>query len=291
MPDLNHPKDQGTLMKPVFFATGQQLPMGESDLERREKLALWMTSRQRSLVCQGLRVDQMWSELVGHGFCEPVDDMGPDRQPLAPQAFEALAADFVASHYDVKWLLRTIVATTAYQRESQSRKDADQPALAASCPQRLRADQLFNVLCDALEIDEAAQMADGPKGKKAGDGPGRIFAGPRGQVNKVFGYDPSTRRDEISGSIPQALWMMNARELNRAVSAHSPDSMLAKLLAQQRDNKQVLLELYLRCLAREPKPSEVATCEEYLAEVHDRTIGFEDILWSLVNSTEFLERK
>ena len=67
--------------------------------------------------------------------------------------------------------------------------------------------------------------------------------------------------------------------------------MLARLLAEQPDDKQVLVELYLRCLAREPKPSEMATCLEHLAAVHDRTTGFEDILWALVNSTEFLNRK
>jgi predicted Rdx family selenoprotein len=291
MPDLNHPKEKGTLMQPVFFPTGQQLPAGMSDLERREKLALWITASGDRWFAKAF-VNRMWSELVGHGFCEPVDDMGPDRQPVTPQAFEALTTEFMASHYDVKWLLRTITATAAYQRESRSRHEVDQPALASSCPQRLRADQLFNVICDALEIDETAvKEGGGPNGKKMGDGPGRFFAGPRGTVNRVFGYDPSTRRDEIGGSIPQSLWMMNAHELNRAVSTRSPESMLSRLLAAQPDDRQVLLELYLRCLAREPKPSELATCQEYLASVHDRNLGFEDILWALINSTEFLNRK
>ncbi len=293
MPDLDHPKEQGTLVQPVFFATGQQLPSGMSDLERREKLALWMTASGDRWFAKAF-VNRLWSELVGHGFYEPVDDMGPDREAVAPQAFEALTADFMASHYDVKWLVRTIMATAAYQRESQSRHDANQPALAASCPQRLRADQLFNVLCDALEIDEAAigQGAGGPDGKKMDEGgPARLFAGPRGMVNRTFGYDPSTRRDEIAGSIPQALWMMNAPVLNRAVSARSGETMLARLLAQQPDDKQVMLDLYLRCLGREPRPAEMATCLEHLASVHDRAAGCEDILWALVNSTEFLNRK
>ena len=165
MPDLNHPKEQGTLMQPIFFATGQQLSPGMSDLERREKLALWMTASGDRWFAKAF-VNRLWSELVGHGFYEPVDDMGPDRQPVAPQAFEALTSDFMASHYDVKWLMRTITATAAYQRESQSRHDADQPALAASCPQRLRADQLFNVLCDALDIDEAALGPGGRRGAR-----------------------------------------------------------------------------------------------------------------------------
>ena len=306
MPDLSHPKDQGKLMQPIFFATGQQLSPGQSDLERREKLALWMTASGDRWFAKAF-VNRLWSELVGHGFYEPVDDMGPDRQPVAPQAFEALTSAFMASHYDVKWLFHTITATSAYQRESRSRHETEQPPLAASCSQRLRADQLFNVLCDALDIDEAAlgpegkdaggpaskEMEDGGKGgkKKDGGGPGRLFAGPRGMVLRTFGFDPSTRRDEIAGSIPQALWMMNAQVVKRGTSARSTETMLGRLLAQQPDDKQVLVDLYLRCLAREPRPAELATCQEHLASVDNRATAFEDILWTLVNSTEFLNRK
>jgi hypothetical protein len=300
-------------MQPIFFATGQQLPSGMNDLERREKLALWMTASGDRWFAKAF-VNRLWSELVGHGFSEPVDDMGPDRQPVAPQAFEALTSGFMASNYDVKWLLRTIIATAAYQRESRSRQESEQPALAASCPQRLRADQLFNVLCDALDIDEAAlgpggkemqigemqagpsagkeMEAEGKAGKKKDPGdPARLFAGPRGMVLRTFGYDPSTRRDEVAGSIPQALWMMNAPVVNRGSSARATETMLGRLLAQQPDDKQVLVDLYLRCLAREPRPAELATCQEHLASVDDRAAAFEDILWALVNSTEFLNRK
>ena len=311
MPDLKNPKEQGTLMQPVFFATGQQLSPGMSDLERREKLVLWMTASGDRWFAKAF-VNRLWSELVGHGFYEPVDDMGPDRLPVAPQAFEDLTSTFMASNYDIKWLLRTITATAAYQRESRSRHETDQPALAASCPQRLRADQLFNVLCDALDIDEATlgpggkeidpagpagkEMESGDKGKgdkkkDGGGGPGKLFAGPRGNVIRTFGYDPSTRRDEIAGSIPQALWMMNAGVINHGTSARTSETMLGRLLAQQPDDKQVLVDLYLRCLAREPRPAELATCQEHLASEQNRATAFEDILWALVNSTEFLHRK
>jgi hypothetical protein len=53
----------------------------------------------------------------------------------------------------------------------------------------------------------------------------------------------------------------------------------------------VIVELYLRCLAREPKPGEITACREHLAQVRNRDEAFEDILWALVNSTEFLYRQ
>ena len=49
--------------------------------------------------------------------------------------------------------------------------------------------------------------------------------------------------------------------------------MLGRLLAQQPDDKQVLVDLYLRCLAREPRPAELATCQEHLASVAQSRYG------------------
>jgi len=131
MPDLNRPDAEGKQMRPVFFVTGQQLDLGLEDLQRREKLAEWMTGDTNRWFAKAM-VNRLWSELVGHGFYEPVDDMGPDRQPIAPQAFEALSAGFIESRYDLKWLFRTITATAAYQRESRSRYDEQSAPFAAS---------------------------------------------------------------------------------------------------------------------------------------------------------------
>ncbi len=153
MPDLKHPEDEGKLMRPVFFVTGQKLAVGATDNERREKIAEWITSRNDRWFAKAF-VNRMWAELVGHGFYEPVDDMGPDRACSAPHTLDFLAERFAGSGYDVKWLMRVITATEAYQRDSHSRYEADEAPFAANCPQRLRADQLFNSLAEVLGFDE-----------------------------------------------------------------------------------------------------------------------------------------
>jgi hypothetical protein len=284
MPDLNHPEAEGRQMQPIFFVSGQQLDFGLDDTARREKLAEWMTADTNRWFARAM-VNRLWSELVGRGFYEPVDDMGPDRKPIAPQTFEALTSGFIESRYDLKWLFRTITATEAYQRQSRSRHDGDTAPFAANRPQRLRADQLFDVLCDALDIDEAALTPPGQEGA------GRLgLNGPRGALIRTFGYDPSLRRDEVAGSIAQALWMMNAGLLNRFARGNNPDTMLGRLLRESSDDKMVLVELYLRCLAREPRTSELTVCQEHITATNDRVAAFEDILWGLLNSTEFLHR-
>jgi hypothetical protein len=281
MPDLDHPDEEGKLMKPVFFVTGQKLDTGLNDIERREKIAEWITDRGDRWFAKAF-VNRMWSELVGTGFYEPVDDLGPDRLCAAPKTLDYLSDRFAGSQYDVKWLMRTILATDAYARQSRTRAALEQSPFVANCPQRLRADQLFNAIADVLGIEEPAQLADNPRA---------AIAGPRGKLNATFGYDPSVRRDEVASSIPQALFLMNAPELNQALQGSRPATRLGKLLSEIPDDKQLVAELYLRCLAREPKQVEMQTCLDHVATCASRAEGFEDILWSLMNSTEFLHRK
>ena len=53
----------------------------------------------------------MWGHFLGRGFVDPVDDLRPSNPPAAPAVLDALAADFVASGYDVKHLVRVIAGT------------------------------------------------------------------------------------------------------------------------------------------------------------------------------------
>jgi len=283
MPDLKHPEQDGKLMTPVFFVTGQKLDTGLTDIQRREQIADWITARGDHWFAKAF-VNRMWSELVGRGFYEPVDDIGPDRHCSAPQTLDYLAERFAGSGYNVKWLFRTITASEAYGRQSRSRADDAAAPFVAACPQRLRGDQLFNALVEVLDISEG-KPDDGKANYR------NVMSGPRGQVNRTFGYDPSSLRDDVAGSIPQALFLMNSPELARAMNGRQRSTSLGRLLRDVPEDKDLVAELYLRCLAREPKPTELATCLDHVRGSGDRTEAFEDILWALVNSTEFLNRK
>lgn len=294
MPDLKDPSSKGTLMTPIFFLTGQRLPTGESDRQRREQVAGWITAKSNPWFAKAF-VNRIWAELVGEGFYEPVDDLGPDRTPSAPQTIDYLAGEFAARDYDVKWLFRTITATAAYQRESRPRRNPDQVPFTANCSQRLRSDQIFDMLTDALGSPAGGRGArPGGNGKNKpapAQGQGRPRAGARALFAAVFGYDPSDRRDEISGTIPQALALMNSPQVNRAINGGRPQTDLGRLLASTGDDDDVTVELYLRCLGREPNDNELAVVRDYLRSTGDRVTAFEDVFWALINSTEFLHRR
>jgi len=276
MPDLENPTAKGTETQPKFFLTNATLPFGSSDAQRRSQLAQWLTENEWFAIAL---VNRVWSELVGEGFYEPVDDIGPDREATVPQAVKLLANLFRQSDYDLKWLFRTICQTEAYGRESRPRHNSGETPLTANVPQRLRSDQLFNAAHSALDIVESNE---GPARRRRN--------GPRQQFAQTFGYDPSVSRDSVSASIPQVLALMNSPRIARAMTANR-SSFLGRLLYEVEDDEQLIVELYLRCLSRQPTDEELSMLLAYGEEVGNRRQTFEDLLWSLVNSAEFQYRK
>ena len=282
MPDLDHPDLPGQRIEPRFFLTSLAKPAGTPDAERRGDLAAALTETDWFSVAL---VNRVWSELVGEGFYEPVDDLGPGREASAPRAASRLASAFAASGYDLKWLYRTVMATDAYQRESRPRRAPDAKAMAANVAQPLRGDQMFDALVAALDVDQ-----DRLRRLSSGRRPARRRPTPRMIVAAAFGFDPSDPRETINATIPQALVRMNGPVLNRAV-AGGRRSMLGRLLAAEETDGAIVRELYLRTLSRWPTEEEMRTTLEHIENSPNRVAGCEDVLWALINSAEFSHRR
>jgi hypothetical protein len=287
MPDLNNPQSQGTRFDPVFFLGDLAPGRGLTDQERREQLARYITSPDNAWFAKAF-VNRLWAQLVGEGFYMPVDDIGPERTAMAPEALDALAGGFAASGYDIKWLFRAIANTQTYQRAIRPR-DPQQttPTFAAAMPVRLRGDQLYAALTHALGVEDLA--ARRPRREGAPD-MRRQPPDPRTVFNQTFGFDPSTPPDELMGTLPQALYFMNSRVI-AGMSRGEGQTRLAQILEKFSDNDDALKELYLQVHAREPSPREMQICHDYLRQVRNRREAFEDIQWSLLNSTEFQTKR
>jgi hypothetical protein len=216
-----------------------------------------------------------------------------------------LATAFVASGHDLRAVFRAIMASEVYQRESRSRSSPDRDGFAANCPQRLRSDQLFTQVLAAVGVDEARLGGPGAQARRRENSPtemsenqpqGMMEGGrrqlnvPRAMFSQVFGYDPSLPREEIVGSIPQALLLMNSQPLARAIEGDRRFTALGRLLTEERDDREVATQLYLRSLARRPTPDELDACLDHVRRSASRAEGFEDVFWALINSAEFVRR-
>ncbi len=278
MPDLEDPQAPGTKMEPKFFLTSAKVPWGTTDSARRTQLAQWLTENEWFATAI---VNRMWAELVGEGFYPNVEDIGPDRAPVAPKTVKLLSRKFQESGYDLKWLIKTICATEAYQRESRPRRATDGTPFVANVPQRLRSDQLYNALLTAFDDDE-----EKPTRRR---GP-RANTSQRGRFAEVFAYDPSISREEAVSSIPQVLALMNSPEIDLKTRGKRAD-LLETLISEIQQDDELTTEIFLRTLGREPTHEELEAVKSYREEIADRQIVFEDLAWSLVNTTEFQHRK
>ncbi|MDP7277831.1 MAG: DUF1553 domain-containing protein [Planctomycetaceae bacterium] len=290
MPDLENPASRGTQMKPVFFATRGQTAEELSDVKRRQLLADYVTSSSNPWFARSM-VNRTWSVLLGEGFSMPIDDLGPEREVTHPDAFKLLCRDFVDNDYDIRRLVQVITGTQAYQRQIRDRDVADSaPPFAATSPTRLRADQLYDSLLAVFGSD-VSRRSRGSR-SSSGSTQSRRRRSPQGRnlVLSLFGFDPSTPPEDIAGTVPQALFMMNSPLINAMIRA-AGNTRLARILGRFPDNDEAVSEVYLLVLSREPTANELKICREYLAEVGDRGEAFEDLMWSLVNSSEFLSRR
>ena len=288
MVNLLNPDSEGVVIDPKFFIDGSTLPHGQSDEERRKAVAKSFVSPENPWFARAI-VNRVWAEMLGEGFYMPIDDLGPNRAARYPAVLDLLCSNFVENGYDPKWLVRTIANTAAYQRKIMSKPASENELpFAAATPVPLRSDIVFNSLVQVFGVTE--DEMGGRRGKVAKDKPRSYLQSPRFQFDTLFGSDPSVPKDDVTGTIPQSLMMMNSRVFRAGMSAKG-DTRLAKILKQHRNNSDALRELYLVILSREPSAEELRICSQYIADVNARPEAFEDLMWSLLNSSEFISRR
>ena len=89
----------------------------------------------------------------------------------------------------------------------------------------------------------------------------------------------------------QAMFLINNDQILKQVDATAgSETVLARLLSKESDNKVVADVLYARVLAREPTSRELDIVLKHVETLNNRERAFEDVLWSLLNSAEFTTR-
>ncbi len=286
MPDRDDPKK--TYAVQPRFLTGDAPPPARTDLDRRKALAKFVTAPDNYWFSAAF-ANRVWGDLTGQGFYQPVDNMGPLQEATYPDVLFRLAASFRATDYDIRGLYRLVMNTEAYQRQSRvGDSPGDHLRCTARYPTRMSADELWDAVASAL-----GPFPQGPGRGRPGPGGGGPFRRQFGlafQFRQLFDFDPSIKPDEVEGSVPQALMLMNNQQLNARMKA-TGDTPLARVLKDHPQDDKAIEQVYLRTLGRKPTPREMRRCREHVKQVGKRAEAFEDILWALVNSTEFQTKR
>ncbi|CAN5149214.1 DUF1549 and DUF1553 domain-containing protein [soil metagenome] len=290
--------------------TGQGVkptPLGGAELDLppeqdpRDELARWMTEKENPFLAHML-VNRYWKHFFNRALVEPEDDIRVTNPPTNPGLLDALANHFVESGYDLKALVRTICNSATYQLSAipNDHNAGDRQNYSRYFPKRLTAE----VLLDSIDTITGSSTAfDGQL-------PGTRAVGlPDDSYNAssyfltVFGrpeMDSACECERAQGaSLAQTLHLLNSKTIQDKRA--DGDGRAARLSGQEeRADADKIAELYRHALAREPEPEELQAAVAYL----DRKRGaageapeelgvagkaaYEDLLWALLNTKEFL---
>jgi hypothetical protein len=254
----------------------------------RHALVDWMASRDNPFFARAL-VNRYWKHFFGRGIVDPEDDMRVTNPPSNPQLLDALAHDFVEHSFDLKHLIRTITNSATYQlaAEPNDWNQDDKQNFSRFYPRRLNAE----VLLDAIDqVTGAKSTFSGvPAGWRAVQLPDSGF---NSYFLTVFGRPEASSACECERSsdanLAQSLHLLNSSEIQEKLTAASGHAArLAK--DSSRPHDQRVRELYLLAFSRPPTPDETAVA---LAHIEKHTANpqqaYEDIVWALINTKEFL---
>ncbi len=280
--EVGHPRT-GAILKPTPL---HGKPLTAEPPDRRQALAAWLTAPDNPYFARNV-VNRTFAVLLGRGLVEPVDDVRATNPPSNPALLDALAEDFVKSGCNHKHLVRTILRSRLYQLDSQPTKaNAADARFCSHYPvKRLAAEPLLDAVDAATRVP--TKFAKVPLGTRAIELPDARYD------NYFLNTFGKPRREGVcecervsQPNLAQALHTLNGDVVSAKVSA--PQGRVARLLAAKKPHEEIVTELYLATLSRRPTPAEQATCRTLLAEFKDPRSFYEDLLWSLVNSKQFL---
>ncbi len=255
-------------------------------MDARQMLVEWMRAPDNPFFARAL-VNRYWKHFFGRGLVEPEDDMRVTNPASNPELLDALARDFVEHGFDLKHLIRTICLSDTYQRSAEPNQwnRDDKQNFSRYYPKRLHAE----VLLDAINrvTDSATDFGGVPIGTRAVQLPDNGF---NTYFLTVFGRPEASSACECERSsdanLAQSLHLLNSAEIQNKLTAN--DGRAARLAADQRPLAERVRELYLVAFSREPTAEELAIAQAYLDKTGDARRAFEDIVWALINTKEFL---
>ena len=200
---------------------------------------------------------------------------------------DALEKDFVAHDFDLRYLMRTIVSSRAYQTSIATNEwnASDRDNFSHAIPRRLSAEELMDAVSSAAgarprfpdvpEDTAASQLVDPHIGREG--------------FLDVFGRPPRESSCECERradfSLPQALNLVNGKTISDAVA--DPNGRVARLVLSGKSDAAVVDELYLAALSRPPTQEERQRGVTYLSNAAKGSRA-QDLLWALLNSQAFL---
>jgi hypothetical protein len=274
---------KGTHKPAVLGGPAGDLP---ADVDPRAVLADWLVAADNPYFARSL-VNRYWKHFLGRGLVEPEDDMRLTNPPTNPALLDALAKHFVEHGYDMKDLIRVICRSATYQlsAEPNAVNAEDKQSYSRFYPRRLPAEVALDAI-DALTLKPTSFGGVLP-GTRAVQLPDPNF---NNYFLTVFGRPNGDSACECErgteANLAQSLHLINSADILAKLGGSRATALAAD---KDRDVAAKIEELYLVALSRPPAPAETADVKTYLtAHAENAAAAWEDVIWSLLNTKEFL---
>jgi hypothetical protein len=274
----------GKQMKPWLPLLGDAEDVGDDD--RRTQLVEWLLRPENPFFAK-VEANRIWSQVMGRGIVEPIDDFRDSNPPANAPLLDALAKDFIEHGYDRKHLLRTILNSRTYQASATTsplNKD-DAKYFSHARVRLLAAEPLLDAICYVTAVPES--FANMPPGTRATELPSPDV---NNDFLKVFGQPErqtacACERSNES-NLSQALQLFNGPLIHAKLQ--NKENRFHKMAAEGKTNEEIVRELYLAALCREPNENELAASIAHIEGKEDRGTALEDVCWAILNTNEFL---
>ncbi len=254
----------------------------------RHALVDWMAAPDNKFFAHAL-VNRYWKHFFSRGIVDPEDDMRVTNPASNPELLDKLAQKFIASKFDLKDLIRTICKSNIYQLSAEPNEynRSDKQNYSRYYPKRLNAE----VLLDAINVVTNTGTGFGglPQGTRAvqlPDSAGMTY------FLTVFGKPQGESACECERSseanLAQSLHLLNSSEVQGKLS--DGNGRARQLSADdKRSDEEKINELYLWVFSRPPMDKEKQVALAHIKK-HEKqkAVAYEDILWALINTKEFL---
>jgi Protein of unknown function (DUF1553)/Protein of unknown function (DUF1549) len=290
--------------KPQLPAPLDEPPLNpDSTTDRREALAEWLTHPRNSYFSRSI-VNRVWANFLGTGLVESVDDLRVSNPPISERLMQSLTQYVIANQYDLKSLMRLIMNSQVYQLSSEPRdfNQADQRLYCRYYPRRLMAEVLHDAVMSVTEVPTAFDKIEFsgadkqpttfyPLGTKSlalyDSAVSNYFLQTFGRNQRRITCD-CERSDQPT--VVQALHLNNGVTINEKLS--NAGCVITKWIEAGTPDTEIIEIAYVRTLSRTPSEQERAAVLKELTEAANqgapRREVLEDLMWTLMSSTEFL---
>lgn len=269
-----------------------EIALGKDD-DPRVPLMAWMRDPQNPWFARSL-VNRVWASCFHMGIVDPPDDLNAANPPSNAELLDDLTQRFVQHGYDLRWLLREITQSSAWQRSllANPTNGNDRRNFSRAVARRIPAEVLYDGIkqavaatdqMDNVRLDLTRRAVGHLSMRMAGTYAMHVFGKPERAVTcdceRV--NEPTLLQAVFMQNDPLVLMQLDESGWIREIAAHghpvSDDAL-----------KQWINEAWLRALARPATDSETARSLQHVRSQPTAADGLKDVLWALLNTKEFL---